>query len=69
MTKKLQKMAVAAAILGLGATSVKSAEAASVKLTFFQGADTPVGVGSLSYDKSTPYEDFFRQVGSHHIEL
>jgi hypothetical protein len=59
MTKNLQKMAVAAAILGLGATAVKSAEAASVKLTFFQGADTPVGVGSFSYDESTPYEAIF----------
>ena len=59
MTEKLQKMAVAAAISAWGATAVKSAEAASVKLTFFQGADTPVGVGSLSYHKSTPYEDFF----------
>jgi hypothetical protein len=60
MTKNLQKMAVAAAaILGLGATSVKSAEAASVNLTFFQGADTPVGVGSFSYDESTPYEAIF----------
>ena len=60
MTKKLQKMAVAAAaILGLGATSVKSAEAASVKLTFFEYANTPVGVGSLSYDESTPYEAIF----------
>jgi len=54
-------MAVAAAaILGLGATSVKSAEAASVKLTFFQeGVDTAVGVGSFSYDESTPYEAIF----------
>ena len=59
MTKNLQKMAVAGAILGLGATPVKSAEAASVKLTFFQGADTPVGVGSFSYDESTPYEAWF----------
>jgi hypothetical protein len=61
MTKNLQKMAVAAAaILGLGATSVKSAEAASVKLTFFEDADTPaVGVGSFSYDESTPYEAIF----------
>jgi hypothetical protein len=59
MTKNLQKMAVAAAaILGLGATSVKSAEAASVNLTFFQGTDT-VGVGSFSYDESTPYEAIF----------
>ena len=54
-------MAVAAAaILGLGATAVKSAEAASVKLTFFEDADTPaVGVGSFSYDESTPYEAIF----------
>ena len=53
-------MAVAAAaILGLGATSVKSAEAASVNLTFFQGADTPVGVGSFSYDESTRYKGIF----------
>ena len=53
-------MAVAAAaILGLGASAVKSAEAASVNLTFFQGADTPVGVGSFSYDESTPYEAIF----------
>ena len=61
MTKNLQKRAVAAAaaILGLGATSVKSAEAASVNLTFFQGADTPVGVGSFKYDESTPYEAIF----------
>jgi hypothetical protein len=60
MTKKLQKMAVAAAILGLGAIAVKSAEAASVKLTFFEDADTPaVGVGSFSYDESTPYEAIF----------
>jgi hypothetical protein len=61
MAKNLQKMAVAAAaILGLGATSVKSAEAASVKLTFFQeGVDTAVGVGSFSYDESTPYEAIF----------
>jgi len=61
MTKNLQKMAVAAAaILGLGATSVKSAEAASVKLTFFEEANTPaVGVGSFSYDESTPYEGIF----------
>ncbi|MEG4273896.1 MULTISPECIES: PEP-CTERM sorting domain-containing protein [unclassified Microcoleus] len=60
MTKNLSKMAVAtAAILGLGATAVKSAEAASVKLTFFQGADTPVAVGSFSYDESTPYEAIF----------
>lgn len=59
MTKNLQKMAVAAAILGLGASAVKSAEAASVKLTFFQGADTPVAVGSFSYDESTPYEAIF----------
>ena len=64
MTKNLQKMAVAAAaILGLGATTVKSAEAASVKLTFFQdGVDTAVGVGSFSYDKSTPYEAIFPSV-------
>ncbi len=55
-------MAVAAAaILGLGATAVKSAEAASVKLTFFEDADTPaVGVGSFSYDESTPYEAIFQ---------
>jgi len=61
MTKNLQKMAVAAAaILGLGAIAVKSAEAASVKLTFFKDADTPaVGVGSFSYDESTPYEAIF----------
>ena len=60
MTKNLQKMAVAAAILGLGATSVKSAEAASVNLTFFQdGVDTAVGVGSFSYDESTRYEAIF----------
>lgn len=59
MTKKLQKMAVAAGILGLGATAVKSAEAVSVKLTFFQGANTPVGVGSFSYDELTPYEAWF----------
>jgi len=60
MAKNLQKMAVAAAaILGLGATSVKSAEAASVKLTFFEGGTTPVGVGSFSYDESTPYEAIF----------
>ena len=61
MTKNLQKMAVAAAaILGLGAIAVKSAEAASVKLTFFKGEDTPaVGVGSFSYDESTPYEAIF----------
>jgi len=52
-------VAAAAAILGLGATTVKSAEAASVKLTFFQGADTPVAVGSFSYDESTPYEAIF----------
>jgi len=54
-------MAVAAAaILGLGAIAVKSAEAASVKLTFFKDADTPaVGVGSFSYDESTPYEAIF----------
>jgi hypothetical protein len=58
MTKNLQKMAVAAAILGLGATSVKSAEAASVKLTFFEGG-ARVGVGSFSYDESTPYEAIF----------
>jgi hypothetical protein len=65
MAKKLQKMAVtAAAILGLGATAVKSAEAASVKLTFFEGGTTPVGVGSFSYDESTPYEAiFFPQSG------
>ena len=61
MTKNLQKMAVAAAILGLWATAVKSAEAASVKLTFFEDADTPaVGVGSFSYDDSTPYEAIFQ---------
>jgi hypothetical protein len=59
MAKNLQKMAVAAAILGLGATGVKSAEAASVKLTFFEGGTTPVGVGSFSYDESTPYEAIF----------
>ena len=60
MTKNLLKMAVAAAILGLGAIAVKSAEAASVKLTFFEDADTPaVGVGSFSYDESTPYEAIF----------
>jgi len=62
MTKNLQKIAVAAAaaILGLGAIAVKSAEAASVKLTFFKDADTPaVGVGSFSYDESTPYEAIF----------
>jgi hypothetical protein len=60
MAKNLQKMAVAAAaILGLGATAVKSAEAASVKLTFFEGGTTPVGVGSFSYDESTPYEAIF----------
>jgi hypothetical protein len=60
MTKNLQKMAVAAAaILGLGATAVKSAEAASVKLTFFERGTTPVGVGSFSYDESTPYEAIF----------
>ena len=60
MTKNLLKMAVAAAaILGLGAIAVKSAEAASVKLTFFEGDDTPVGVGSFSYDESTPYEAIF----------
>jgi len=60
MTKNLQKMAVAAAaILGLGATTVKSAEAASVNLTFFDDADTPVGVGSFNYDESTPYEAIF----------
>ena len=54
-------MAVAAAaILGLGATSVKSAEAASVNFTFFEEANTPaVGVGSFSYDESTPYEGIF----------
>ena len=53
-------MAVAAAaILGLGASAVKSAEAASVKLTFFQDTDTPVAVGSFSYDESTPYEAIF----------
>jgi len=65
MTKNLQKMAVAAAaILGLGATTVKSAEAASVKLTFFQdGADTPVAVGSFRYDESTPYEAIFGPQG------
>jgi hypothetical protein len=61
MTKNLQKMAVAAAaaILGLGAIAVKSAEAASVTLTFFEGGTTPVGVGSFSYDESTPYEAIF----------
>ncbi|MCC3467137.1 MULTISPECIES: PEP-CTERM sorting domain-containing protein [unclassified Microcoleus] len=60
MIKSWQKVAVAAAtILGLGATAVKSAEAASVKLTFFQGLDTPVAVGSFSYDESTPYEAIF----------
>jgi hypothetical protein len=71
MTEKLQKMAVATAILGWGATSVKSAEAASVKLTFFQGADTPVGVGSFSYDESTPYEAIFpsRGVGRFPLEI
>jgi len=59
MTKNLQKMAVAAAaILGLGATSVKSAEAASVNLTFFESG-TSVGVGSFTYDESTPYEGIF----------
>ncbi len=60
MTKIWQKLAVAAAtIVGLGAIAVKSAEAASVKLTFFQGLDTPVAVGSFSYDESTPYEAIF----------
>jgi hypothetical protein len=59
MAKNLQKMAVAAALLGLGATGVKSAEAASVNLTFFEGGTTPVGVGSFSYDESTPYEAIF----------
>lgn len=55
MIKSWQKVAVAAAtVLGWGATAVKSAEAASVKLTFFQGLDTPVAVGSFSYDESTP---------------
>jgi len=59
MTKKLQKMAVAAAaILGVGATAVKSAEAASVTLNFYQGF-TRVGVGSFSYDELTPYEAIF----------
>ena len=65
-------MAVAAAaILGLGATAVKSAEAASVKLTFFEGDDTPVGVGSFSYDESTPYEAIFpsRGVGRFPLEI
>lgn len=52
-------VAAAAAILGLGATAVKSAEAASVKLTFFEYTDTPVAVGSFSYDESTPYEAIF----------
>ncbi len=51
-------MAVAAAILGLGATSVKSAEAASVKLEFYQGF-TRVGVGSFSYDESAAYKAIF----------
>ena len=53
-------MAVAAAaILGLGATSVKSAEAASVTLNFYQGF-TRVGVGSFSYDELAPsYEAIF----------
>lgn len=70
MTKNLQKMAVAA-ILGLGATAVKSAEAASVKLTFFQDTDTPVAVGSFSYDESTPYEAIFpsRSVGRPPLEI
>lgn len=63
-------MAVAA-ILGLGATAVKSAEAASVKLTFFQDTDTPVAVGSFSYDESTPYEAIFpsRSVGRPPLEI
>ena len=63
-------MAVAA-ILGLGATAVKSAEAASVKLTFFQDTDTPVAVGSFSYDESTPYEAIFpsRSVGTPPLEI
>jgi hypothetical protein len=62
MTKNLQKIAVAAAaILGLGAIAVKSAEAASVKLTFFKDADSPgVGVGSFSYDESTHYQAIFK---------
>ncbi len=59
MTKNLQKMAVAAAaILGLGATAVKSAEAASVSLNFYQGL-TRVGVGSFSYDERIAYEAIF----------
>jgi len=52
-------MAVAAAaILGLGATSAKSAEAASVKLEFYHGY-TRVGVGSFSYDESAAYKAIF----------
>ena len=65
-------MAVAAAaILGLGAIAVKSAEAASVKLTFFKDADTPaVGVGSFSYDESTPYEGrFFPPISGSSVEI
>ena len=70
MTKKLHKMAVAAAISAWGATAVKSAEAASVKLTFFEDADTPaVGVGSFSYDNRVLMKIFLGQVGSHHIEF
>jgi hypothetical protein len=60
MTKCWQKLAVAVAtILGLGTNAVKSAEAASVKLSFFDPADTPIAVGSFSYDESTPYEATF----------
>jgi hypothetical protein len=72
MTKNLQKMAVAAAaaILGLGATTVKSAEAASVNLTFFDEAHTPVGVGSFSYDESTRYEGrFFPPISASSVEI
>ncbi|MEG3841266.1 PEP-CTERM sorting domain-containing protein [Microcoleus sp. herbarium14] len=73
MTKNWQKLAVAAAtiMVGLEAVAVKSAEAASVKLTFFQGLDTPVAVGSFSYDESTPYEAIFpsKRLGKPALEI
>lgn len=72
MTKCWQKLAVAiATILGLGAIAVNSAEAASVKLSFFNDADTPLAVGSLSYDESTPYQATFpsTSVGQPALEI
>jgi len=42
-----------------------------VKLTFFQDTDTPVAVGSFSYDESTRYEASFpsRSVGTPPLEI